>query len=206
MAASHVKSDHIANLGTQPISVPTAGEGAAGRLHSVIDAVAITADGTATVGSTARLARIPVTAKINRLELRFPAGLGQGAAETLAFDVKVAFSDSLYDGTPDGVRGLAPAAAKDGTVAAVTAAGANVLWGSVTVSENGQLSDVTFNGNSATYPITYTMAPLWSLFNFVNGRGEPQNPGGKFDIVLVTKTAAKTAGSGTVLARLVWVE
>lgn len=196
MAVENLKSNAVTNLDAVPEIYMTAGEGAHGMMSVQTDYASPTAGG-GSIGSTYRLARIPTTAKVKRVRF-YTKGIDSNAAATAAFDINVAFSDDLNDGTPSGVQGTIPTTAGGGAVTTVAAyASPNKLFGTVTVANAGAAkeTDVTYAG---TFTPANALDDLWDVFGFVTAQGYAQDPGGYFDILAYLSTAAATPAAGTI--------
>ena len=50
-----------------------------------------------------------------------------------------------------------------------------------------------------------TSMPMWQLLGFVDGRGNPADPGGFFDIMLYVSTAANTGVAGNLWMEMTYV-
>ena len=119
------------------------------------------------------------------------------------FDINIAFSDSTIDGTPANVQGLIPTTANTGaTTTLASYSSPNIMFGTsnnTSASVRLARTDVTFNGSNTNYPMTtLTLEPLWQLFGFVDGRGNPADPNGYFDLYLVNSTVAGTGAAGNI--------
>lgn len=206
MAADLAKSLSITSLDSIPIIPVSAGQGAPGILRVVDDVVAATAVGLQTAKSSYRLCRFPTFAKIKSVLIATDVALDTGS-HALSFDINVAFSDSTLDGTPANVQGLIPTTANNGAVTTLAAyASPNIMFGAsnnTSASVKLARTDVTFNGNLATYSMAVlTTQPLWQAFGFVNGAGNPQDPGGYFDLLLVNSILAGTGAAGNIYGRV----
>lgn len=218
------KSAVITNLDTQPIQVPTAGEGAAARLLSVDDIIAISAaDAGSTVGtslgSTYRLCRFPTTAKIKDVVVATDSAVDSDATPTFAMSFSLAFSDSAYDGTPSAYQGLLPSATLTGVApvgdqsssrnkafGTITMSGTtggatnniprtNIVWGSV-----GGLGATGFTVSAGTFTPTASMQPAYKFFGYLDGKGNSADPGGKFDLLGKIEVVAKTGHAANLYA------
>ena len=59
-----------------------------------------------------------------------------------------------------------------------------------------------FNGSRTSYTaLNLTQQPLWQTFGFVDGRSNPADPGGYFDLLVYISTAASTAHAANLWAR-----
>ena len=122
---------------------------------------------------------------------------------TLAFDVGIAFSDSTKDGTPPQYQGKIPTTALDGTLTTFAAySSPNKMFGgiaAVTLTNSAAYNsgNLLFNGLTSNFTMPKLMSKtLWEIFNFVDGRGYPLQPGGMFDIYVYATTGANTGASG----------
>lgn len=216
MAAENLDSSFISTLNTQPQQMLTSGEGAPGFLQSIDDYIAVTAVGMASIGSTYRLCRFPTRAKIKSLVIDL--GIVDSGGATAVFDINVAFSDSLYDGTPsvytpsNGATAVSatgiPKTGAAGTVTSITSySSPNKLFGTVTAANNAVKNgtNVTFAGTYASWAYAGPSLPLWDFFGFVNTQGYAQDPGGFFDILLYLSTAAATGAAAQIHAKLDYV-
>ena len=221
MAAEQIKSTSITNLDANPIQQPSAGYGSGGRSVITADYVNCSATPLQSTKSFYRLVRIPTGALITSVTLATNKALDSGTP-TLAFDINVAWADAAtVDQCPTafqlGTLGLAateaviPTTANDGatttTIAAYSAP--NKLFGTVTPTSNSLAygpSDITFNGLTATYTLPKIIQqPLWQTFGFVDGRGNPADPGGFFDIIAYVSTAANVGVAGILYCRATYV-
>lgn len=211
MAAEQIKSQSITNLDATPIVPNTAAQGAAGKLTYVDDFAPAAAVPLASTKSIYRLVRIPTGAIPKALFLATDAVLDTGTP-TLAFDINIVWSDSTRDGTPSALLPAAgeatiPTTANDGvtttTVAAYSAP--NKLFGNTGVLSNSvkyTSGELLLNGVTATYTLAkITMQPLWQTFGFLDGRGNPADPGGYFDIMAYVSAAANAGAAGNLYCR-----
>lgn len=182
MATEALKSTTITNLDASPVALPTTGLGGPGRLVCSNDNVTSTAG--VTLGSTYKVTRIPVDAKIKQVLLNTAAHGGAAA-----FDVDIAFSDSTTDGTP---------ASLQGNIVQISAAD-NKLFGAALTAVSAQKQiDITFSG---TFTTALQNVELWNALLTLGTTDYTGNPGGFFDLVLKS-TATDT--SGGVLALTVY--
>ena len=203
----NLKSQAVTNLDTVPIIINTAGQGASGRWVVLDDYVSPTSGGLGSISSTYRLCRFPTGAVPKQMWLFESTELDTHSLDTLVFDINIAFSDSTDDGTPTAVQGNIPTTANTGTWTTVSSySSPNKFFGSVTPVWNAvYYNDITFNGSQTTYPMaTAFTQPLWQTFGFVDGRSNPVDPGGFFDILVYVSTAATTGASGTLGARFTY--
>lgn len=193
--AENLDSGALVLMDSYPIVMPTAGEGAPGVRRVQMDQVSATSSG-GTVGSTYRLARFPVEAKVKRLWL-YTKGCDSNAAAAETLDVNVAFSDSVFDGTPPALQSAIPTSTLNGTTTTVAGyTNPNKLFGSAVALLNAgaaQFIDCAFKN---TYLPENTLVPMWSYFGFTNNAGQAQSPGGFFDILLYVAHVAATAATG----------
>lgn len=216
MAAEQIKSQSITNLDAQPIVPNSAAQGAAGRSYITVDQVACAAVPLQSTKSFYRLIRFPTGAIIQNLEIATDAALDTGT-HVLAFDLNVAWSDSTKDGTPvaflptSATEAVIPTTLNDGSTTTTIAAYAspNKLFGTINNTSASAAygpTNVLFNGVTATYTmLKITQQPLWQTFGFVDGRGNPADPGGYFDLIAYVSTAANTGAAGNLWARLTYV-
>lgn len=202
MAADIGKSTTIQGLDALPYIPASAGQGAPDLVQVQDDVVAATATGLGTAKSSYRLCRIPTGAHIKRVLIATDVALDSGT-HALTFDINIAFSDSTIDGTPANVQGLIPTTANTGaTTTLATYSAPNIMFGTsnnTSASVRLARTDVTFNGSNTNYPMTtLTLTPLWQLFGFVDGRGNPSDPNGYFDLFLVNSTVAGTGAAGNI--------
>jgi hypothetical protein len=149
---------------------------------------------------------MPTNAKVKAVWLATDVALDTGT-HALVFDVNVAFSDSTIDGTQAALQGLIPTTANDGATTTLSAyASPNIIFGTVnntSASAALALTQCTLLGSRTNYPIaSITLQPLWNQFGFVDGRGNPMDPGGYFDLFLVNSTVAGTGAAGNIYGRV----
>jgi hypothetical protein len=173
MPSEALKTVSITNLDATPITPNTSGEGGTGILRVINDNVASTAG--VTVGSTYKMVRVPVNAKIKKVLLTCAAHGGAAA-----FDVDIAYSDSTTDGTQPSLTGIVQISAADNKVfgAALTAVSAL------------KHSDITFSG---TFTSALKNVPLWQALITLGTTDYTGDPKGFFDFVLKS-TATDTSG------------
>ena len=216
MTAENLTSGFNTTLDTLPIQMLSAGEGAPGRLFQVDDYIAATSSGMTQTGSTYRLCRFPTAAKIKSVIIDLGV-LDTGGAGAV-FDINVAFSDSLFDGTQqaytanNGLTALTstciPTTAKTGAVTSITSYTApNKLFGTLTVGNNTAKlnNEVLFNGTLASWWPGGRDLPLWEFFGFTNAQGYPADPGGFFDLLLYLSTQATTPAAAYIAAKVSYV-
>lgn len=225
MTIEAVDSLPLQGWNTFPISAPSSGEGAQGVSKVISDVVTPTASGMATIGSIYRLCRFPSYAKIKDFVIDL-GGVDTNAAATASFDINVAWSDSLYDGTQQAFtanNGLTaftalsiPKTGQNGTTTSATAYSApNKLFGSVTASNAGAAKNRSFymfngtyaaggagNGPNAAWAYMGPEYPMWQFFGFKNSSGQVQDPGGFFDILLYLGVAAATPASAQIRVQM----
>jgi len=212
MAAEQIKSQSITNLDATPIVPNTASVGAAGRRTYVDDFCAAAAVPLASTKSVYRLVRIPTGAIPKSLFIATDTALDTGT-HALAFDLNIVWSDSTRDGTPASLlpasagEAVIPTTANDGVTTTTVAAysSPNKLFGTINNSSASVAytsGELLLNGVTATYTLAkITMQPLWQTFGFVDGRGNPVDPGGYFDLMAYVSTAAGTGAAGNIYAR-----
>ena len=206
MAADVGKSLAIQGLDATPYTPQTAGQGAPDILNVQDDVVAATATGLGTAKSSYRLCRIPTNAKIKSVLIATDVALDSGT-HALVFDINLAFSDSTIDGTQPSLQGLIPTTANTGATTTLAAYSApNIIFGTsnnTSASVRLARTDVTFNGSNTNYPMAaLTLNPVWQAFGFVDGRSNPMDPGGYFDLYLVNSTVAGTGAAGNIYGRI----
>lgn len=209
MAADVGKSLAITGLDATPYIPQSAAQGAAAHLRVQDDIVAATATGLGTAKSSYRLCRIPTDAVIKSVIIATDVALDTGT-HALVFDINLAFSDSTIDGTQPSLQGLIPTTANNGTVTTLSAyASPNLLFGTVNNTSAANplpRTDVTFGGSRTNYPLSAVATmPIWQAFGFVDGRGNPMDPGGYFDLFLVNSTTAGTGAAGNIYGRIEFV-
>lgn len=208
MAIENLDSGFLTGLGALPISMLTAGEGASGLTRTVTDYIKPTASGMGSIGSSYRMCRFPVYAKIKNIKVDI-GGVDTNATATAVFDVNVAFSDSAYDGTQVALQGLIPTTALTGaTTSIATYTSPNKLFGTVAASNSGVRkvgSEQIFSGTVTGWFPAGRELPLWDFFGFTNSQGNAQDPGGFFDLVLYLSAAAATAASDYISASVTYV-
>ena len=226
MTIEAVDSAYLAALNTQPIQMLTSGEAGPDEIRWVDDVVTPTVSGMGTQYSVYRVCRFPTYAKVKQLVVDLGI-LDTGAAGAI-FQVGVAFSDSLYDGTNQAYtanNGLTaftatcvPKTGQLGTVTSFATGGTNpnALFGSITVGNNAvkNNTDLTFNGTFAAggvgdgpnvaWSYLGPLYPMWEFFGFTDAQGYPQDPGGFFDIYFLLTTVATTPASAQIHGRLAY--
>lgn len=209
MAADTLKSQSITNLDSTPFVPNSAGQGAAGRTVTIDDACAATAVGVGTLASTYKLVRVPTGAILKSVVVATDVPLDTGT-HALVFDLNLIFSDSTIDGTQSALQGLIPTTANTGaTTTIATYSAPNKIFGTVNnVSASLALAptEVVLNGSRTNYPlVALTQQPLWQTFGFVDGRGNPADPGGYFDLMAYVSTIAGTGAAGNIWAKVAYV-
>ncbi len=225
MSAEQIKSVSITSYDTVPYIMSTAGEGGSGRRISIDDYVACSATPLQSTKSIYRVLRFPTGAIVKQLLMATDKALDSGTP-TLAFDINVVWASGTNPAWCPPQYQLAslslatteasiPTTAYDGsTVTTVAAYSApNKAFGTVTPTSNtvayGPIN-ITFNGsqtaNSGALDLkNMTSMPMWQLLGFVDGRGNPADPGGFFDILAYVSTAANTGVAGNLWMELTYV-
>ena len=213
MTAENLDSQAIINLDSQPIIVPTSGEGGPGDEQATQDYTTHTTAFGSAAGNTSRTSRFPVTAKVKAVWL-YTKGLDSSSSQSLTLDVNVAFSDSTFDGTPVAGQGLIPESAFTGACTSLASySSPNLLFGSaLTVAASGavQYENITYEN---TFTPALAQEPMWAVLGgtgqatavpFTAGGGFAQasgaicSPGGFFDILVVSNHTATTDATGTI--------
>jgi len=192
----------------QPLTQLSAGEGGPAGLKVVEDQVAIARTGGGTAGNSWRLCRFPANAKVKSVELFTDLTLvDSGTSSTaLTFGVGVVFSDSTIDGTPVAYQNqwpILPTTPGTGSTAGTLAAGwptgtaaGNYIFGTIVANTttgawpstgplNQTFSAVLAGTYSGLTALLLTQTPLVELFNFLDGRGQPIENMGYFDLLVV---------------------
>jgi len=183
MALTITKSASVTSWDATPIVEVSTGEGAPGFLKSVNDFV--TGPLLGTIGDIYRFCRIPTNAKLKRVGLVVTTATTTGAA-----DIDIAFSDSLYDGTPPSLSQLT------NPVVLLTGAADNKIFGSAKSLATAILvdTDVTFAGTAFTFTPAHQNLPLWQVLVNLGATQFTTDPGGYFDIMMkVTAVASGVA-------------
>jgi hypothetical protein len=208
MAVDAIKSQSITNLDSTPYVYNSAGQGAAARAASVDDLVGITTNGLASTGSTYRVVRFPTGAIPKDLTVFIDSYLDSHSTPAVVMDLNIAFSDSTIDGTQASLQGLIPSSLNTGatSITNITSySNPNLIFGQITpTSATGSYgpTSLIFNGSKTNYPVlALTQQPLWQTFGFVDGRGNPADPGGYFDLLIYISTAASTAHAANLYAK-----
>lgn len=208
-----LESQALINLDVPPVLVPTAGEGAPGRVWSNEDVIYPTASNvqysTYTLGP-----RIPTNARIKKVEA-YCKGVDSNATAAGAFDINLIFSDAplggiaagmpVNDGTSSSYAGQIPTNAYTGAVTSITAyASPNKMFGAGIVLMNNsgayKVTDLTY-AQTSTGAFTPAMSqlPIWDALGFT------QDPGGYLNFFLVMGTASSTAATGTIMMKVAYV-
>lgn len=225
MSAEQIKSLSITSYDTVPYIMSTAGQGASGRRVTIDDYAAAAATPLQSTKSIYRMLRFPTGAIVKALVMATDKALDSGTP-TLAFDVNVVWASgtnpawcppqfqlaSLSLATTEAVI---PTTAYDGTTTTTVSAysSPNKAFGTVTPTSNSAAygpTNITFNGsqsaNSGALDLkNLTSMPMWQLLGFVDGRGNPADPGGFFDIMLYVSTAANTGVAGNLWMEMTYV-
>lgn len=208
-AGDILESTQLVLLDTPPVQVPTAGEGAPGRVWTNEDIISATAANvqwsTYTLGP-----RIPTNARIKKVE-SYCKGVDSNATAAGAFDINLIFSDAplggiaagqpINDGTTLANAGTIPTSALTGATTTITAySSPNKMFGSGTVlmANSGayKVTDLTYNN---TFTPIMSQQPIWDALGFT------QDPGGFFNFFLVMPTASSTAATGTIMMKVSYV-
>lgn len=211
-------SVNITTLDTIPLQQLTAGEGKPGTVKVQDDYIHVTTAMLA-AGQNWRLARIPTTAKVKKVEILFDAIPDTNSTQTLALDFNMCFSDATNDGTSGANQAQIPTTANTGATTSISSySNPNKLFGTLTLSGNDAFApvktngfltplDITFGGGSVLYnSMVLTETPLWELFGFTNAQGLPCDPGGYFDFDVNVSTAAATAAACNFFVRITYVD
>lgn len=209
MANDTVKSGSLTNLDASPLVIQNAGQGATGRIIQIDDYAAATAAGLQSAGSYYKLVRVPTFAIVKSVQIATDSGPNLSGT-ALAIDLNWIFSDSTIDGTPAFLQGLIPTSANTGgTTTIASYSSPNKMYGTVKPSASSAafaLTEEVFNGAFATYTFTggFMNQPLYQLFGFTDGRGQPADPGGMFDLLAYVATGATTGGACNIYARVTY--
>jgi hypothetical protein len=201
-----VKSASITNLDTVPIIKPTTGAGALSNNVSVDDYCAASAAGLQSAGSWYKLVRVPTWAFVKSVQLGADTGPNLNGA--LAVDLSWVFSDSADDGTPVSLQGLIPTSANTGgttTIAAYSSPNKIYgVWAPAAAATAIEPTDLIFNGLTSAYALVsgFMNLPLYQIFGFTDGRGNPSDPGGYFDLMAYVSTGATTGGAANIYAKV----
>lgn len=168
-----VKSTSIINLDAFPMIEVGTGEGAPGVMISVNDSV--TSKAGMLTSSSYRICRFPSHAKLKCV--LFTCAAHGGSA---AFDINIAHSDDVVDGTPPEFQG---------NIVKIGSSNNRLFGASVSAASAQKHLDVTFQN---IFTSAHKNMQIWqALANL--GAAFTQDPGGFFDIVL-TSTAIDTNG------------
>lgn len=203
--AENLKSRAITNLDATPSVVGTVGEDAPGRINAQSDDVSPTTANA--LWSTYRLARFPTTAKIKHV-WSYITGLESNTATGAGiYDYNVAFSDDTNDGTPPAVQGYIPSNKLDGTAYEFRTTGystsynstgtGNKMFGASVAQLNSSAQNLEMTYRNTFIP-AYRQDDLWDVLGFTTQQGIAQDPGGFFDIFVVTAAAASSAALGKI--------
>jgi hypothetical protein len=209
MANDTVKSASLTNLDASPLAISNAGQGAVGRIVTVDDYAAATAAGLQSSGSYYKLIRLPTFALIKSVLMGADAGPNLNGS--LAIDLNLIFSDSTDDGTPVPLQGLIPTSANTGgTTTIASYSSPNKIFGTWKPSASASLIEPTelwLNSIGTNYTFTggFSNLPLFQLFGFTDGRGQPSDPGGYFDLLAYVATGATTGGACNLYSRVSYV-
>ena len=202
-----VKSTSITNLDTVPIIKPTAGAGALANIIQVDDYCAATATGLQSAGSWYKLVRVPTWALVKSVNVGSDAGPNLSGT-ALAVDLSWVFSDSADDGTPVSLQGLIPQSGNTGSTTSVASyVTPNKIYGTWKPAASAAVIEPTeliFNGLTSGYAFTlgFMNLPLYQIFGFTDGRGNPADPGGYFDLMAYVATGATTGGACNLYAKV----
>jgi hypothetical protein len=206
MANDTVKSPSITNLDTSPLIINNAGAGNPGRTVTVDDFGTATVAGLQSSGSYYKLVRVPTFAMIEEVQVATDVSLNLNGG--LAIDLNWIFSDSTIDGTPVFLQGLIPTSANTGgTTTIASYSSPNKMYGTFKPTAGATafpITDETLNGLGANYSFTggFLSKPLFEIFGFTDGRGQPSDPGGYFDLLAYVATGATTGQAGNIYARV----
>jgi hypothetical protein len=209
MANDTVKSASITNLDATPLVINNAGQGNVGRIITVDDYCAATVAGLQSSGSYYKLIRLPSFAFVKSVLMGADAGPNLNGA--LALDLNLIFSDSTDDGTPVFQQGLIPTSANTGgTTTIASYSSPNKIYGTWKPAAAATLiepTELVLNGLGGNYSFTggFVNQPLFQLFGFTDGRGQPADPGGFFDLMAYVATGATTGGACNLYARVSYV-
>lgn len=203
---------------TQPFTALTSGEGSRGAVKTVEDVLAMSGAFVSASGNYGRLCRFPANVKIKSVEVTTDVAPDSSSTQSLAIDFGVVFSDSTIDGTPSAYQGLIPTTVGvgGGTVTSGTTttfssySSPNKWFGTLTLSGNNAkvpLTNITFSGSLTTYPfLTTTEQPAVEIFNFWDGRSQPMENLGWFDIYAYVSHAAATTATSNLFVKVTYVD
>lgn len=201
-----VKSTSLTYLDNVPVVDVNAGQGLGGRMVEVDDYCAATAAGLQSSGSYYKFVRVPTGALPKSILMA--ADTGPNLNGTLALSLGWIFSDSTDDGTPTFYQGLVPTSTGNGsTVALSTWTGANEMYGLWKPAASAAVIEPTellLNGLTSVFAFSlgFSNTPLWQIFGFTDGRGNPADPGGYFDLIAHVETGATTGGACNLYAKV----
>lgn len=212
MAVDTVKSQSILNLDQTPIQPITGGVGGPAFVSVVDDQAGATSTGMASTGSTYRIIRFPTGAIPKAIDFATDSYLDSHSTPALVLDLNIAFSDSTVDGTPAFLQGQVPTTSNTGSTTNFTSySNPNIIFGQFTPTAAQEAiayapTNLVLNGSRTNYPmLNLFMQPLWQTFGFVDGRGNPADPGGFFDLVVYVSTVATTPHAANLYARITYV-
>lgn len=216
MATDAVKSTSLTNLDATPIQVMPPAQGGISRWSIVDDYATTTVTGLQSTGSYYKLVRIPSGAIVKRVTVWSDKALdAKASAPTLGLDFNIVFSDSTDDGTPSFLQGGVPQTGTGATTTTLaTYSSPNILFGTLVTSTaaggGGNTAalgptELLMNGSRTNYPLTSLVnEPLWQLFNYTDGRSNPADPGGYFDLVAYVSTAAATGVAANIYVQVIY--
>lgn len=206
MANDTVKSLSITNLDATPLVISNAGQGLSGRTIRIDDYCTATVAGLQSVGSYYKLVRLPTFALIKSVTMGTDTGPNLNGA--LAIDLNLIFSDATDDGTPGFLQGLIPTSANTGgTTTIASYSSPNKIYGTWKPAAAATIiepTELVLNGLGSNYSFTggFSNLPLFQIFGFTDGRGQPSDPGGYFDLLAYVATGATTGGACNIYARV----
>lgn len=210
MANDTVKSASLTNLDATPLLINNAGQGNVARLIAVDDYCSATVAGLQSAGSYYKLVRLPTFAIVKSVIIATDKAPDAASAKTVAFDLNLIFSDSTDDGTPTWLQGLIPTSANTGgTTTIASYSSPNKIFGTVIESSNTAgiaPTEEFLNGLGTNYTFTggFTNLPLYQIFGFTDGRGQPADPGGFFDLMAYVATGATTGQACNIYSRVTY--
>lgn len=182
----------------------TTGQNAAGTIQQIEGYVTPTSG--ATASSYYQFVRVPRNAIIKSVEVM---QLG-GTITTWTVDVTIGVSDSTIDGTqpslqvvPSGLTAPTNAFVANPALTTTGLTGTAALFSHggtpLTTANAGAWTDVTFLNAANEYNFPDSMEPLWQA------AGYSQDPGGFFDIVMVSSATSSFTGTMVVALRAKFV-
>ena len=117
-------------------------------------------------------------------------------------------SDSTDDGTQVFLQGLIPTSANTGGTTTIGSySSPNKIYGTWKPAASAAIiepTELVLNGLGANYSFTggFANLPLFQIFGFTDGRGQPSDPGGYFDLLAYVATGATTGGACNIYARV----